>query len=133
MLSNCDEYTKQFYSDHGFGGSYTYYTRIIIIIIIMLKSWYYCDSLDTSATVDTPKVIEKKEISSVENIPVCHDDNILNKLLSQSEIEALVFKAKIVLKEPDNLNREFIVKCFLSDQSFSVSETKIQTAGEFYE
>lgn len=28
VLSNCDEYTKQFYSDHGFGGSYKYMKTI---------------------------------------------------------------------------------------------------------
>lgn len=71
-----------------------------------------------------------KEKLSSQNIQVYQDDNILNKLISYSEIEALVFKAKIILKVPDNLNREFIVKCFLSDQNFSVAEQKIQTAGK---
>lgn len=88
-------------------------------------------SLDICPTTDTPKVIEENEKSIIENISVCHDENILNKLLNCSNIETLVFKAKIV-KEPNNLNREFILKCFLSDQSFSVSETNIQTAGTFY-
>lgn len=62
---------------------------------------------------------------------MCNDDNTLNKLVSRSEMEALVFKANILLKEPDNPNREFILKCFLSDQSFSVSEINSQTAGKF--
>lgn len=86
-----------------------------------------------SAIIDTPKVIEDKEKSTFgsQTIPVCHDENVLNKLLSHSTMEALVFKANILPKEPNNLNREFIVKCFLSDQSFSVSEMKIQTAGQF--
>lgn len=56
----------------------------------------------------------------------------MNKLLSNSKMEALVFKAKIIIKEPNNLNQEFIVKCFLNDQSFSVSEMKIQSAGKCY-
>lgn len=72
---------------------------------------------------------EKKEKSNIENVPVCRDENILNKLLNQSNMEALVFKAKFLIKESNNFNREFILKCFLSDQSFSVSETNIQTAG----
>jgi len=91
---------------------------------------YYCNLDNFPSNIDTPKVIEEKEKLNVETIPVCHDENILNKLLSHSKIEALVFKAKIVPKEPNNLNREFIVKCFLSDQSFSVSEMNVQTAGK---
>lgn len=63
---------------------------------------------------------------------MCNDDDILNTLVSRSEIEALVFKAKIVLQNPDNFNRQFIAKCFLSDQSFSISEINVETAGTFY-
>ncbi|XP_060867851.1 EF-hand domain-containing family member C2-like [Metopolophium dirhodum] len=103
VLSSCDEYTKQYYSDYGLN--------------------------NFPSAIDSPKVIEEKERSTVQTIPVCHDENVLNKLLSHSTMEALVFKAKILPKEPNNLNREFIVKCFLSDQSFSVSEMNIQTAG----
>ncbi|VVC33906.1 Uncharacterised domain DM10,Domain of unknown function DUF1126 [Cinara cedri] len=103
ILTNCDEFTKQYYLDNGF---------------------------DNVPSIDIPKDNEDKEKFNMKNnIPVCRDENVLNKLLRHSTIEALVFKAKITLKEPDNLNREFIVKCFVSDQSFSVSETKIQTAG----
>lgn len=90
---------------------------------------YKYDSENVSC-VETPKIMKVKEKLSSQNIQVCQDDNILNKLISYSEIEALVFKAKIILKVPDNLNREFIVKCFLNDQSFSVAEQKIQTAGK---
>lgn len=95
--------------------------------------YYYCN-LDNfpSAIIDTPKVIEEKEKSTVQTTPVCHDENVLNTLLSHSTMEALVFKAKILPNEPNNLHREFIVKCSLSDQSFSVSEMNIQTAGELY-
>lgn len=94
--------------------------------------YYYCNLDNFPSTFDTPKVKEEKEKLTVQAIPVCHDENVLNKLLSHSTMEALVFKAKIVPKEPNNLDREFIVKCFPSDQSFSVSEMNVQTAGEFY-
>ncbi|XP_050054514.1 EF-hand domain-containing family member C2-like [Aphis gossypii] len=103
VLSSCDEFTKQYYSDYGLN--------------------------NFPSITNTPKVIEEKSNVQTQTIPVCQDENILNKLLSHSKIEALVFKAKILPKEPNNLNREFIVKCFLSDQSFSVSEMKIQNAG----
>lgn len=75
---------------------------------------------------------DKDNSLNTKNVPVCHDDNILNTLVSRSEIEALVFKAKNVLQNPDNLNREFIAKCFLSDQSFSISEMNVETAGKSY-
>jgi len=75
--------------------------------------------------------VKEEDRSSTHDVSVCNYDNILNKLVSRSEIEALVFKAKILLKESDNLNREFILKCFLSDQSFSVSEINSKTAGKF--
>jgi len=91
----------------------------------------YCNLDNCPSITNTPKVIEEKSNVHTQTIPVCQDENILNKLLSHSKIEALVFKAKILPKEPNNLNREFIVKCFLSDQSFSVSEMKIQNAGKF--
>jgi len=94
--------------------------------------YYYCNLDNIPSEIDSPKVIEEKEKSTAQTIPVCHDENGLNKLLSHSTMEALVFKAKILPKEPNSLNREFIVKCFLSDQSFSVSEMNIQTAGDFY-
>lgn len=95
-------------------------------------TYYYCNLDNFPSAIDTPKVIEEKEKSTVQTTPVCHDENVLNTLLSHSTMEALVFKAKILPKEPNNLHREFIVKCFLSDQSFSVSEMNIQTAGELY-
>lgn len=85
--------------------------------------------LENFPSIDPPKDIKEKEKSSIQNVPVCDDENILNNLHNHSEIEALVFKAKIILKEPDSLNREFVVKYFLNDQSFSVSEMKIQMAG----
>ncbi|XP_025206632.1 EF-hand domain-containing family member C2-like [Melanaphis sacchari] len=103
VLSSCDEFTKQYYLDHGLN--------------------------NFPSIIETPKVVEEKEKENVQTIPVCHDENILNKLLNHSKIEALVFKANILPKEPNNLNQEFIVKCFLNDQSLSVSEMKIQTAG----
>lgn len=91
-----------------------------------------CD-LGNFQSIEAPIMHEKDEKSSVKNIPMESDKNIFNKLLSHSEMEALVFKAKIVLKEPENFNREFIVKYFLRDQSFSVSETKNLTASMFHE
>lgn len=91
----------------------------------------YTENLDNFPTIDVPKTIKDKDDSSdTKNVPVCNDDNILNTLVSRSEIEALVFKAKIVLQNPDNFNREFIAKCFLSDQSFSISEMNVETAGK---
>jgi len=81
--------------------------------------------------IDTPKITEENEKSNIQEVPVCNDENIINKLLSQSKIEAFVFKAEIVLENPDYLDREFIVKYFPSEQSVSVSEMKIKTAGRF--
>lgn len=88
-------------------------------------------NLDNLPSIDVSQLMTKEEDKSngTHNVPVCNNDNILNKLVSRSELEALVFKAKV--KQPDNLNREFILKCFLNDQSISVFEINTQTAGKF--
>jgi len=99
--------------------------------IQVIDVYYHCNLDNFPSNIDTPKVIKEKEKFTSQTIPVCHDENVLNKLLNYSNMEALVFKAKILPKEPNKLNREFIVKYFLSDQSFSVSEMNIQTAGQF--
>lgn len=86
---------------------------------------------DDSPPIDliVPKAAEE-DGEKTNDIPVCCDDNLSDKLLGDnSKIESLVFKAKIAHDELDSSSREFVVKYFLSDQSFSVSETNVQTAG----
>jgi len=124
VLSNCDKFTRQYYSDCGLGGTYE------VTEILRVSRIVYGYNSDNTPSVDAPNVTEEKDEPNVRDKPTRTDDDVLNKLLKRSNVEALVFKAKIVVEEPDGLNREFVVKCFLSDQSFSVSETNVRTAGK---
>lgn len=91
--------------------------------------WITDDLPSIDRTAPSPRTAaEVGEISN--DVPVCRDNNMSDKLFDDNaKIQSLVFKAKIAHNESDRSNREFVVKCFLSDQSFSVSETKVQTAG----
>ncbi|XP_050432576.1 EF-hand domain-containing family member C2-like [Adelges cooleyi] len=106
VLNYCDEFTRQFYIDNG---------------------------ISHFSPVCTPRETEEVENATTKKLSVQRDDNrILSKLQNDgnNSIESLVFKAKMLSNEPDDEIRDFVVKCQLNDQSFTVFEVKGKRAGK---